>query len=107
MLKRSRNRRDHLLGFALAHQAVIDEDAGELVADRLVDQHRRDRESTPPERPQITRPLPDLRADAGDRLGAESRHGPVAAAAADVEDEIAQSCAPCGVWTTSGWNCMP
>ena len=29
----------HLLGFAKAHQAVIDEHAGELIADGLVDQH--------------------------------------------------------------------
>ena len=32
-----------LVALAGAHQAVVDEDAGELVADRLVDQHRRDR----------------------------------------------------------------
>ena len=32
-----------LLRLALAHQAVVDEHAGELVADRLVDQHRGDR----------------------------------------------------------------
>ena len=47
-----------LLGLGLAHQAVIDEDAGQLVADRLVDQHGGDGGSTPPDRPQITRPLP-------------------------------------------------
>ena len=35
--------RDDLLGLVLAQQAVVDEDAGELVADRLVDQHRRHR----------------------------------------------------------------
>src|SRR6185437_5919773 len=34
---------DDFLGFTLPQQAVIDEDAGELVADRLVQQHRRDR----------------------------------------------------------------
>ena len=32
----------HLLRLALPQQAVIDEDAGELVADRLVDQDRGD-----------------------------------------------------------------
>ena len=36
-------RRHHLVRFALPQQAVIDEDAGQLVADRLMDQHRRDR----------------------------------------------------------------
>ena len=51
--------RHDLLGLAGAQQAGVDEDAGELIADRLVQQHRRDRaESTPPDRPQITRPLP-------------------------------------------------
>ena len=34
---------DHLLALAGPHQAVVDEDAGQLVADRLVDQHRGDR----------------------------------------------------------------
>ena len=33
---------DHLRGLVLAEQAVVDEDAGELVADRLVDEQRRD-----------------------------------------------------------------
>jgi hypothetical protein len=33
----------HLLGFVQAQQAVIDEDAGQLVADRAVDQRRGDR----------------------------------------------------------------
>jgi hypothetical protein len=37
-----------------AQQAGVHEDAGELVADRLVHQRRRHLESTPPERPQIT-----------------------------------------------------
>ena len=35
-------RLDHLLGLVLAQQAVVDEDAGELVADRLVDEQRGD-----------------------------------------------------------------
>ncbi len=35
--------RHHLLGLAEPQQAVVDEHAGELLADRLVDQHRRDR----------------------------------------------------------------
>ena len=33
---------DHLLGLALAQEAVVDEDAGELVADGLVHEQRRD-----------------------------------------------------------------
>ena len=35
--------RHDLLGLGEPHQAVIDEHAGELLADRLVDQHRGDR----------------------------------------------------------------
>ena len=35
--------RDDLLGFGEPQQAVVDEHAGELIADRFVDQHRRDR----------------------------------------------------------------
>ncbi len=35
--------RDDLLGLVQPHQAVIDEDAGQLLADRLVDEQRRDR----------------------------------------------------------------
>ena len=33
---------DDLLGLVLAQQAVVDEDARQLVADRLVDEQRRD-----------------------------------------------------------------
>ena len=47
--------RDDLLALVLAHQAVVDEDAGELVADRPVHEAaRRPLESTPPLSPQIT-----------------------------------------------------
>ena len=46
---------DDFVRLACAHHAGIDEDAGELVADRFVDQDGGDRaESTPPDRPQIT-----------------------------------------------------
>jgi hypothetical protein len=33
----------HFVGFALAHEPVVDEHADELVADRLVEEHRCDR----------------------------------------------------------------
>ena len=39
-------------------EAVVDEDAGELVADGPVQQRSDHRESTPPERPRITSSLP-------------------------------------------------
>ena len=46
-------------------------------------------ESTPPERPQITRPLPTCARMRSDRLLPEGPHGPVAAAAGDVAHEVA------------------
>ena len=47
-------------------------------------------ESTPPERPQITLPLPTWRADFLDRLVLEGAHGPVAGEPGDLAHEIAQ-----------------
>ena len=38
---------DDLLRLALAHEAMVDEDAGEPVADRLMDEHRGDRRIDP------------------------------------------------------------
>jgi len=38
---------DHFVPFVRAHQAVVDEDAGQPVADRLVDQLGRDRRVDP------------------------------------------------------------
>ena len=70
--------RDDLLRLAQAQQAVIDEDAGEPVADRLMDQHRGDGGIDAAGEPADHPPLPDLRADRLDRLGAEGAHGPVA-----------------------------
>ena len=54
---------DDLIGLGLAHQAVIDEHAGELVADGLVDQHRRDRRIDAARQPADHPPGPDLRAN--------------------------------------------
>ena len=98
----------HLLRLAGAQQAVVDEDAGELVADRLVDQHRGDGGIDAAGEAADHLAAADLRADALDRLGAEAGHGPVAAAAADLDGRSsAGAAAPCGVCATSGWNCTP
>ena len=78
----------HLLALALAHQAVIDEDAGELVADRLVDEHRGDRRIDAARQAADHPALADLRADRLARLGAERRHRPVALQSRDLMDEI-------------------
>ena len=80
---------DHGLGLVQPQQAVIDEHAGELVADRLVDQHRGDRRIDAAGQAADHLALADLRADLLDRLLAEGAHGPVAGEAGDLADEIA------------------
>ena len=79
-----------LLRLALAQQAVIDEDAGELVADRLVDQERRDGRIDPARQSADHPPVAHFRADAVDLAGAELRHGPVAGAAGNGLHEIGE-----------------
>ena len=82
---------DHLLRLAVAQQAGVDEDAGELVADGLVDeQRRRRRESTPPERPQITPARAHLLAHARHGLRPVGLDRPVALQAGDPVGEVAQ-----------------
>ena len=80
---------DHGLAFVLAQQAVIDEHAGELVADRLVDQHRGDGGIDAAGQAADHPALADLGADLLDRFLAERAHGPVAGEACDLADEIA------------------
>ena len=82
--------RHDLLRLAEPQQAVVDEHAGELLADRLVDQHRRHRRVDAAGQAADHPALADLLADLLDRLVAERAHGPVAAAADDLADEIAQ-----------------
>ena len=43
--------RDDLLGFIQPHEAVVDIDAGELITDRFVNQHCRDRAVDPARKP--------------------------------------------------------
>ena len=69
---------DHGLGFVEPKQPVIDEHAGELIADRLVDQHRRDGGIDAAGQAADHFALADLSADLFDRLLAEGAHGPVA-----------------------------
>ena len=58
--------RHDLLGLVQPQQAVVDEDAGELVADRLVDQHGGDRAVDAAGEPADHAALADLGADLGD-----------------------------------------
>ncbi len=81
---------DDLLRLVLAQQAVIDEDAGELIADRLVDQERGDGGIDPAGEPADHMPVAHLLADARDLAVAELRHGPVAGATGDGVDEIGE-----------------
>jgi hypothetical protein len=81
--------RHHLLALGEPQQAVVDEHAGELLADRLVDQHRGDRAVDAAGQPADHAPRADLRADLLDRLLLEGAHGPVALAAGDLAHEVA------------------
>ena len=69
---------------------MVDEDAGQLVADRLVDQHRRDRAVDPARQAADDPAGADLLANLGDLGGPELGHRPVAGEAADVADEIGE-----------------
>ncbi len=79
---------DHFVRLALPQKPVVDEHAGELIADRLVNQHRRDRGIDAARQAADHAGLADLRADTGDLLFAEPRHRPVALEAGDLEQEI-------------------
>ncbi len=81
---------DHLLGLAGAQQSGVDEDAGQLVAHRLVQQSRGDRRIDPARQAADDIAVADLVADPVDRLRAEPRHRPIAAAAGDLAGEVAQ-----------------
>ena len=81
---------DDGLAFVEPQQPVIDEHAGQLIADRLVDQHGGDRTIDAAGQPADHPALADLLADFLDRLVLEGAHGPVAAGAGDLADEIAQ-----------------
>ena len=87
---------DDLLGLVGAHQAMIDEHAGQLVADRFVDQHRRDRAVDPARKAANHPAVADLLANLGDLGGPELGHRPAAGETADVADEIGEQPAAVG-----------
>ena len=86
---------------------MIDEHAGELVADRLVDQHRRDRGIDAAGQSADHPALADLRADFLDRLLAEGAHGPVAVEPGDLADEIADQLGAVGRMHHLGVELIP
>src|SRR5208282_3300931 len=80
---------DHAFAFAEPQQAVVDEHAGELVADRFVDQHGGDGGIDAAGKTANHPALADLPADFLDRLVLERAHRPIAGTASDIAHEIA------------------
>ena len=104
------------LRFLLAHQSVIDVDAGEPIADGPVDErggHRRvdaARQGADDEAVRAgLRGVPvDPLADPGDRRVDEVRGRPGSARCRRCPvTKLRRTSRPRGVWTTSGWNWMP
>ena len=85
-----RERLDHLLGLVLAQQPVVDEDARELVADRLVHEQRGDGGVDPAREPADHPLAADLRADALDLLLDDGGRRPRGRRAGDVVEEPLQ-----------------
>ena len=80
----------HLLGLVQPQQPVVDEDAGELVADGAMDQRGRDAGIDAATETEDRFVAAHLRTDGRHRLGDVVAHDPVAAAAADVAHKAAQ-----------------
>ena len=80
---------DDLVGLVQPHQAGVDEDAGELLADGLVNQHRGHRAIDAAGKAADHAALAHLGADALDGLVLEPGHGPVALQPGDLVGEVA------------------
>ncbi|RMN24332.1 Cytosine deaminase [Pseudomonas coronafaciens pv. zizaniae] len=80
----------HLLAFVQAQQAVVDEYAGQLVADGLVQQRRNHGGINAAGQAQQDVVGADLGTDSGDGVVSDVRRGPQGFATADVEDEARQ-----------------
>ena len=79
-----------LLALVEPQQAVVDEHAGQLRADRFVDEDRRDRAVDPARQAADDLAVADLGADVGDLGVAIARHRPVAGHPADAVDEVGE-----------------
>ncbi len=84
----------HLLGLVLAQQPVVDEHAGELVADRLVHEERRHRRVDAARQPADDPLGADLRTDALDLLLDHGGGRPRRRRAHDVVEEVLQDLLP-------------
>jgi hypothetical protein len=69
---------------------VVDKNARQAAADRLMDQERRDRRIDPARKTAQNPALANLRVDRRNRLGPEGAHGPIGAQSRDLVDEIRQ-----------------
>ena len=81
----------HLLGLALAEQAVVDENAGEALADGQVDQHGGDRGvDAAGQGANDARPAPTCSRSMAVVASMKERHGPDTLEAADAEEKVFQ-----------------
>ncbi len=84
----------HLTRLVLAQQAGVDEDAGELRPDRLMDQHRRDGRIHPAGQATDNLRVADLSPDPCDLFVAVGRHGPVAGQTRHAMSEVPEQGRP-------------
>ena len=80
--------RDDFLRLAHAHQAVIDEDASQAIANRFMDEHGSNSGVDTTRQTAQDTTIADLIADGLDRLATESGHGPIALQASDLMHEV-------------------
>ena len=95
----------HVDELVLAQHAVVDEDAGQLIADGAMHQHGRDRRIHAARERADDAPVADGLANAGDGLVDEALRRPVGLTPQISKTKLRRICVPCGVWCTSGWNC--
>ena len=84
----------YFLALAGSQQAGVNKDTGQLIADRFVQQHGRNRGVDPAGKAADHTAGAHLAADPVDRVGAKPRHRPIAATAGDIMGEIAQQLRP-------------
>ncbi len=89
-VERAAEELDDVLRLIETHQTVIDEDAGELIADRLMDEDGGDGGIDAAGKAADHPPLADLLADLRDRAILEGGHGPVTGKARNAVDEIGE-----------------
>ena len=97
----------HHLAFVRAQQAMVDEHAGELVADGAMDQRGGHGGVHAAGQAEDHFLVADLLADHGHGLGDVVAHDPVGARAGNASTKRSISSRPFAVWVTSGWNCTP